>query len=40
MSILRLLADTARIKNGKIEFEGTDRQQGGNDLHLPDADHH
>ena len=24
MSILRLLADTARIKNGKIEFEGTD----------------
>ena len=24
MSILRLLADTAHIKNGKIEFEGTD----------------
>ena len=24
MSILRLLADTARIKSGKIEFEGTD----------------
>lgn len=24
MSILRLLADTARIKNGKIEFEGTE----------------
>lgn len=24
MSILRLLADTARIKTGKIEFEGTD----------------
>ena len=24
MPILRLLADTARIKNGKIEFEGTD----------------
>ena len=24
MSILRLLADTARIKNGKIEIEGTD----------------
>ena len=24
MSVLRLLADTARIKSGKVEFEGTD----------------